>query len=109
MLEGHDVHEAADGASGVAEIGAIKPDVVLVDVGLPGVDGYEVARRIRTIEEGRDAVLIAVTGYGQADDRRRALDAGFDVHLTKPVLPDQLARAISEASAARHAPSGSRA
>jgi PAS domain S-box-containing protein len=100
-LEGHEVHEAADGPSGVAATAAVAPDVVLIDVGLPGLDGYEVARRIRTTPEGKDVVLIALTGYGQAEDRRRALAAGFDVHLTKPVVPDHLARAIANAAAAR--------
>ena len=100
-LEGHEVHEAADGPSGVAATAAVAPDVVLIDVGLPGLDGYEVARRIRATPEGRHLVLIALTGYGQAEDRRRALAAGFDVHLTKPVVPEHLARAIADAAAAR--------
>jgi signal transduction histidine kinase len=95
MLEGHDLHEAADGDTGVSLATSLVPDVALIDVGLPVVDGYEVARRIRATPAGKSILLIAVTGYGQAEDRRRALDAGFDAHLTKPVLPERLAEALA--------------
>ncbi len=88
--EGHRVDEAADGALGLARAEATQPDVVLVDIGLPSIDGYEVARRIRS-RRGAAPILVAITGYGQPDDRRRALAAGFDAHLTKPVSPDHLA------------------
>ena len=64
-----------------------RPDAAVIDVGLPGMDGYEVARAIRQQPDGRGMCLIALTGYGQADDQRRALAAGFDVHLTKPIDP----------------------
>jgi len=100
-LDGHEVHAAVDGPSGVDTTARLIPDVVLVDVGLPGLDGYEVARRIRATREGERIALIALTGYGQAEDRRRALAAGFDVHLTKPVAAEHLARAIAEATATR--------
>jgi CheY-like chemotaxis protein/anti-sigma regulatory factor (Ser/Thr protein kinase) len=100
-LEGHDVHEASDGSSGVAAVPVVAPDIALIDLGLPTIDGYEVARRIRATAVGRSMVLIALTGYGQAEDRRRALEAGFDAHLTKPVLPQRLAEVI--ASSRRHA------
>jgi CheY-like chemotaxis protein len=100
-LEGHEVHEASDGATAVAAIGLLAFDLALVDLGLPTVDGYEVARRIRATDVGKSMVLIALTGYGQAEDRRRALEAGFDAHLTKPVLPQRLAEVI--ASTRRHA------
>ena len=72
------------------------PDVVLIDVGLPGLDGYEVARRIRAERNGQSVRLVAITGYGQPEDRSRALEAGFDVHLTKPVSPEQLAEVLAE-------------
>jgi CheY-like chemotaxis protein len=73
--------------------------VALIDVGLPGMDGYEVARRIRA-DRGDDGILlIAITGYGQAEDRRRARAAGFDAHLTKPVAPERLLEAIAAAAA----------
>ncbi len=84
-LEGHTVSEAEDGPSGLARARELRPEVVLLDIGLPGLDGYEVARALRSTEEGRDLVLIAVTGYGLDEDRRKALEAGFDEHLVKPV------------------------
>jgi CheY-like chemotaxis protein len=67
---------------------------MLLDIGLPGMDGYEVARRVRALPGGRQIRLIALTGYGQADDRQRALAAGFDDHLVKPVEPLKLALAL---------------
>jgi len=86
MLEqsGHHVKDARDGKEGVALILAEKPDVALVDIGLPGMDGYEVARRVRTAL-GKSVLLVAMTGYGQKSDRLQALSAGFDTHLTKPI------------------------
>ncbi|NVI97629.1 response regulator [Myxococcus sp. AM009] len=84
-MEGHTVSEAEDGPSGLARARELRPEVVLLDIGLPGLDGYEVARALRSTDEGRDLVLIAVTGYGLEEDRRRALEAGFDEHLVKPV------------------------
>ncbi|MDB4991587.1 MAG: histidine kinase [Myxococcaceae bacterium] len=81
---GHSVFSAEDGVTGVEVALAQKPKVLLVDIGLPGIDGYEVARQVRKIR-GQDVYLIAITGYGQPEDRRRALDAGFDVHMTKPL------------------------
>jgi CheY-like chemotaxis protein len=95
-LDGHDIHEAADGYAGIDKATAVVPDVVLVDVGLPGLDGYEVARRIRAERNGQAVRLVAITGYGQPEDRSRALEAGFDVHLTKPVSPEQLAEVLAE-------------
>ena len=82
---GHVVYEAADGASGVASALELRPDVALIDVGLPDVDGHEVARRIRAVLDASEIVLIALTGYGTAEDRRLAREAGFDIHLVKPV------------------------
>jgi PAS domain S-box-containing protein len=95
-LEGHEVHTAADGVTAVDLAVSVAPDVALIDLGLPGLDGYEVARRIRASDVGRSMRLVALTGYGQAEDRERALHAGFDAHLTKPVSPDQLSTAITE-------------
>ena len=92
-LLGHEVHEACDGAAGIEEARRVRPDAALIDIGLPGIDGYEVARRIRADVPG--ARLVAVTGYGQPEDRERALAAGFDVHLVKPVDPDQLQRLLA--------------
>jgi signal transduction histidine kinase/CheY-like chemotaxis protein len=94
-LEGHRVESAADGLRGVEMALASRPDVVLVDIGLPGLDGYGVAARLR-IGLGRDVVLIALTGYGQPDDRERTRQAGFDAHVVKPVDPDTLIRLLAE-------------
>ena len=74
------------------------PDVILIDLGLPGLDGYEVARTLRGSAFGRTATLIAVTGYGQTEDRRRSSEAGFDAHLVKPVSPEALARLLATSS-----------
>jgi len=90
VLAGHEVHEAADGLSGIEAVAKLAPDLALIDIGLPGIDGYEVARRIRTTEKGRAMRLIAISGYGQPGDRRRAMEAGFDAHLTKPVAIQRL-------------------
>jgi signal transduction histidine kinase/CheY-like chemotaxis protein len=92
-LDGHRVTVAADGAAALEAVRASLPDVALVDIGLPGMDGYEVARRLRATAGARIR-LVALTGYGQPDDRDRARQAGFDAHLVKPVDPDALARAL---------------
>ncbi len=89
-LAGHEVIEAEDGPGAIEMLAAGQPDVALVDLGLPGFDGFEVARRAREQDSGRALSLVALTGYGQTEDRRRALDAGFDRHLTKPVDPGVL-------------------
>jgi CheY-like chemotaxis protein len=83
-LEGYRVDVARDGTVGVQKALALKPDVAIVDIGLPGISGYEVARQLRHAL-GAHIALIALTGYGQPEDRQRTMDAGFDAHLTKPV------------------------
>ena len=100
-LAGHEVHEAADGPAGLDLARKVTPDVALIDVGLPGLDGYEVARRLRAADEGGAVRLIAITGYGQAEDRQRALEAGFHAHLTKPVSPERLATAMADDAGSR--------
>jgi signal transduction histidine kinase/CheY-like chemotaxis protein len=97
-LLGHRVEAAEDGERGLEKLLALHPEVALVDIGLPGLDGYQVARRVRSEPGGRDVFLIALTGYGQPEDRRRALAAGFDDHLAKPVDLDQLALLLSRAA-----------
>jgi PAS domain S-box-containing protein len=97
---GHEVHDAADGASGVEKAARLEPEIVLVDIGLPGLDGYEVARRIRAALKDRPR-LIALSGYGQPEDKRRASAAGFDDHLVKPADPVRLASILAGPSAAR--------
>jgi CheY-like chemotaxis protein len=91
---GHDVRTAYDGREVAPIVAEFKPHVVLLDIGLPGIDGYEVARRLRASPQFTGATLIAVSGYGQEADRSRAQEAGFDRHLVKPVDPDQLAKMI---------------
>ena len=82
---GHKVVEASNGLDGLALARQHQPEVALIDLGLPGLDGYEVARALRASAGGTGTVLIAITGYGQAEDRRRSKEAGFDAHLVKPV------------------------
>ena len=83
-LDGHSVIRAHDGRTAIALASNECPSVMLLDIGLPDIDGYELARRLRALPEADAALLIAVTGYGQAEDRRRAEDAGFDRYLIKP-------------------------
>lgn len=94
-LAGHEVRPFSNGESAVAEARRFRPDVAIVDIGLPGMDGYEVARRLRADPELRHLRLIALTGYGLPEDERRARDAGFDMHLTKPVEAQALAIALA--------------
>ena len=95
QFSGHEALEACDGSEGLRAAAEEKPDVAVIDIGLPGTDGYEVARRLRADPATRSIPLIALTGYGQEEDRRRALEAGFDLHLVKPVEPDRFLRAIA--------------
>ncbi len=87
-LDGHEVQVAHDGRAALDIARMFQPQVVLLDIGLPGIDGYEVARRLREWPEMQKTILIALTGYGRAEDQRLAEQAGFDHHLTKPVDPD---------------------
>ena len=93
-LEGCVVETAADGQSGIEIVRAKRPDVALVDIGLPGIDGYEVAQRIRGLGAPQP-FMVALTGYSRPEDRKRAADAGFDTHLVKPVDPTALAQLVS--------------
>jgi CheY-like chemotaxis protein len=86
-VSGHVVRSAADGPAALQTIEQFRPDVVLLDIGLPGMDGYEVGRRIRAATGQSGVFLVALTGYGQEEDRKRTLDAGFDHHLVKPIDP----------------------
>jgi CheY-like chemotaxis protein len=89
-LNGHEVRIAHDGPSALADARSFEPQVVLCDIGLPGMDGYEVAARLREQQAFKQTPLIALTGYGQEGSRRRAKEAGFDYHLVKPVEPGAL-------------------
>jgi PAS domain S-box-containing protein len=90
QFSGYDVQTANDGLSAVRAMDDYRPAVVLLDIGMPGMDGYEVARRVRTRPDFSDVVLVALTGWGQDADRRRSTEAGFDRHLVKPVDPEVL-------------------
>jgi PAS domain S-box-containing protein len=89
-LWGHEVRTAGNGEEALAVAGEFHPEVALLDIGMPQLSGYEVAERLRQSERGRSATLIAITGWGQDDDKQQANEAGFDHHLTKPVDPKQL-------------------
>jgi CheY-like chemotaxis protein/two-component sensor histidine kinase len=97
-LGGHVVRAARDGHTGLALAAAAAPDVALIDVSLPDINGYEVARRLRAApgRGGGRMGLVAVTGFGQEEDQRRAFEAGFDAHLVKPVSPERLEQVIAE-------------
>ena len=84
-ISGHDVRVASNGAAAVAEATSVRPDVVVLDIGLPGMDGYEVARRLRELPSGAAILLIAMTGYGSAEDRAKSAESGIDHHLVKPI------------------------
>jgi CheY-like chemotaxis protein len=85
QLSGHEVHTAHDGLEAVEAATQLQPDMILLDIGLPGLDGYEAARRIRGQQRDKDLKLVALTGWGQEEDRRRSEEAGFDAHMVKPV------------------------
>jgi PAS domain S-box-containing protein len=89
-VPGHEVRIAHDAQEALEVLATFEPEVVLLDIGLPGMDGYEAARRIRALPCGKKVLLIALTGWGKEEDKRRALEAGFDEHLTKPVSAEQL-------------------
>jgi CheY-like chemotaxis protein len=88
--------EASDGVSGLELLNRERPDVGIIDIGLPRMDGYQVARRIRDLPHGRNMLLLALTGYGSPADMKRSEEHGFDHHLVKPVDPDLLARVIHQ-------------
>jgi signal transduction histidine kinase len=93
---GQNPRVAYDGPAALAAARAFKPEIVLLDIGLPGLDGYEVARRLRSEPGGKNLLLVAVTGWGQASDFERTRDVGFDHHLVKPIAPEQLRSIIAD-------------
>lgn len=101
QFEGCTVNTAADGAEALAVFDRVQPEIVLLDIGLPDIDGYEVARRIRSRQGPRKTLLIALTGWGQEQDKKRAALAGFDEHLTKPVSLDLLRMLMNVANPGR--------
>jgi CheY-like chemotaxis protein len=94
-LDGHEVHVAGDGNSAMTLFDSMNPDVAILDIGMPGLSGYDVANRIRSRESGQHVMLIAVTGWGQDADKARASQAGFDHHFTKPVEPEALSALLA--------------
>ena len=94
-LAGHDVRTVHGGEAALTVASTFEPEIALLDIGMPDLNGYEVARRLRLTDCGKDLRLIALTGWGQDDDKRRARDAGFDHHLTKPVDPQRLDALLS--------------
>jgi signal transduction histidine kinase/ActR/RegA family two-component response regulator len=100
-LDGHEVVVAHDGLAALERVGSFAPEVVFLDIGLPGLDGYEVARRVRQRPGGKALKLVALTGYGQASDRQRSREAGFDVHLVKPVELDTVRALVADAGGSR--------
>lgn len=97
-FSGHEVHTAHDGPAAIEAAKSCRPQLVLIDIGLPGMDGYEVARRLRADLGLNDAVLAALTGYGQEEDRRRSEEAGFDSHIVKPIRTETLLSLLATAS-----------
>jgi PAS domain S-box-containing protein len=95
IQEGHDVEVARDGPEGLDKLRRWRPEIALVDIGLPGLDGYQLAAAARSDPGTRGIVLVAVTGYGQAENRRQATEAGFDEHIVKPITPETLRRLMS--------------
>jgi CheY-like chemotaxis protein len=106
-LGGHEVHLAHDGLEAVSAAATVQPDVVLLDIGLPKLDGYQAARRIRERAGARHPILIAITGWGQDKDRRRAEESGFDAHMVKPVDHRALSALLAEAPRDAVPPNGS--
>ena len=96
---GHDVRTTYNGVSAVATAIEYRPDVVVLDIGLPGMNGYEVAMQLRASEQGRAMLLVALTGYGEEPDRQRAREAGFDQHLVKPLDAATLERIVEYSTA----------
>ena len=103
VLGGHRVRIAHDGRAGLAAAREEIPEIMIIDIGLPEVDGYEVARQVRKLPGSERATLVALTGHGMPEDRRRSLEAGFDHHLVKPIPPEAL-RAIVDTRVPRRDP-----
>lgn len=97
-LQGHVVESANDGPHALAAAERFRPDVILLDIGMPGMNGYDVCREIRTQPWGGGMLLIAQTGWGQDQDRQRTKDAGFNGHLTKPIDFDRLEGILTDLS-----------
>ncbi|MCU0634290.1 MAG: response regulator [Gemmatimonadaceae bacterium] len=93
-LGGHDVSVAFNGTDALERIPVLKPHVLLLDIGLPGLSGFDICRQVRAMPEGAGMVIVALTGWGQEQDRARSREAGFDAHLVKPVGHEDLLRTL---------------
>ncbi len=100
-LEGHDVRTTFEATSAETVAGEFRPDIAFLDLGLPHISGFELARRLRAQPNTNGTVLVAVTGWGKEEDRQRSREAGFDLHLVKPVEPDQILDEVRKAGAKR--------
>ena len=98
QMDGHDIAVVHDGRQALAKIKSFRPEFALLDIGMPELDGYEVARRVRQGELGTAVTLIALTGWGQEADKAQAAAAGFNHHFTKPIEPEALIRMLSSQS-----------
>ena len=98
---GYEIVTHADGHAAMAALDGFAADLAILDIGLPGMDGYELARRMRAHARGGDLSLVALTGYGQERDRARALSADFDEHMVKPVAPDRLFEVVQQLISSR--------
>jgi CheY-like chemotaxis protein len=107
-MDGHEVAVVRDGEEALAAWPAFQPEVALLDIGMPKLSGYEVARRVRQNDQGRAAMLIAATGWGQTRDKVEALAAGFDHHFTKPIDPDRLRELLCSTGSSAESPIGRR-
>ena len=94
-LMGNEAKTAHDGLEALDVAGAFRPDVILLDIGMPRLNGHETAKRIRKQPWGKGVVLVALTGWGQDEDRRKSVEAGFDSHMVKPVEPAALERLLA--------------
>jgi CheY-like chemotaxis protein len=95
QMMGNEVRTAHDGLEGVELAATFRPDLVLLDIGMPRLNGYDACRRIREQPWGKNVLLVALTGWGQEEDKRRSHEAGFDTHLVKPVEPEALEKLLA--------------
>jgi CheY-like chemotaxis protein len=98
-LDGHEVATASDGSEALERVQALRPEIVILDLGMPRMDGLEAARRLRTLPGGENMLLVALTGWGQPADRERTREARFDMHLVKPVDSAALAEIVAAGDA----------
>lgn len=102
-IGGHEVRTSFDGHSALSALDSYSPDVVFIDIGMPVMNGYQVARTMRSMQKnGADMLLVALTGWGQAEDRRKALEAGFDAHRTKPARAEDIDAVLSRQGVTAH-------